>query len=201
MKSKLVISARQIRLILFISLFSAAGMLSADASGETRPNERGPVPGIYVNTYTGNLFYERHDLFIPGRGISLDISFYYNSGRRGINLGMGNGWTSSFSMSYSFKGDNIIIDNPDGRMDEYIKAEDFYETPRGIHARLEEYEPGKFRVTGHHGDMYYFDDPSHRRITKMADRNANLILYQYSGGMLSQITDASGRTINFLWNN
>jgi len=108
----------------------------AFSKGDTKPNEEGPIPGLYVNTYTGNMFYERNDLFIPGRNLSLDISFFYNSGRSNEDWGYGNGWSSSFSIHYYRAGDNIIIENNDGRQDEYRWDGFNFIPPAGIHNTL-----------------------------------------------------------------
>ena len=43
----------------------------------TKANVNGPF-GVKVNTHNGSLFYQRTDIYIPGK-LPLEISFSYNS--------------------------------------------------------------------------------------------------------------------------
>ena len=53
--------------ILTIVLFFHSGIKPVSAQTSTKPNETGPLPGIYVNTYNGNLFFKKEFYRIPGR--------------------------------------------------------------------------------------------------------------------------------------
>ena len=52
----------------------------------------GGVPGISVNTFSGNLFLNRSDLAIPARGIPIDITASYNSIDDDCDGSFGFGW-------------------------------------------------------------------------------------------------------------
>ncbi|WP_427927378.1 DUF6531 domain-containing protein, partial [Acinetobacter baumannii] len=63
---------------LFTTIASIVLVMSVMAQKLNTPNRTGPM-GLEVNTYTGNLFFPRTDGYIAGRGIPIDLSFYYNS--------------------------------------------------------------------------------------------------------------------------
>ena len=167
----------------------------------TKPNETGPWEGMYVNTFTGNFYLENPVYIIPGNGFALDISFYYNSGRTKNDWGYGNGWSFSYNMLYSFTGNDIIIDIPDGQKLLYTWTGSYFAAPRGVYDSLYEYATDKFILQSKYGIRHYFDDASHGKLTKIEDLNGNTITLDYASGDPTQITDASGRIIELSWSN
>ncbi len=165
----------------------------------TKPNEPGPLPGMFVNTYTGNFFYQRADLYIPGKGFPLEVTLSYNSARSNRNNGYGNGWSSSFGMRYRLKEDIFIIEQSDGKEDEYIWEGTHYIAPIGVYDSLIKNTDGEFILYTKYGIKYYFSDSTHKQISKIEDRNGNELNYSYSSGKLAQITDPSGRQLDFTW--
>ena len=164
----------------------------------TRANFAGPY-GVQVNTFTGNLYLDRTDLFIPNQGLSIDLTFSYNSYRDTVNLGFGKGWTFTYSMCYYSDSTGIVVEMPDGRMDLHTRSEDTFLSPKGIFDQLEEYESGKYRLTTKYGMQYFFDDPGHRKLTRILDPNGNTIQIDYSGDKPVLITDPSGRQVTLNW--
>ncbi|MBX3253667.1 MAG: RHS repeat protein [Chitinophagaceae bacterium] len=166
-----------------------------------RPNIEGPA-GLQVNTFTGSLFYQRTDMFIPGRGLSIDLSFSYNSADRAFDPGFGYGWTCSYHQFYikdSATG-SIRLYREDGRKDLYEKKGAVFTPPVGIFDQLVEYETGKYRYRTKSGTQYFFENPSHQKLTRIRDRNGNEIILSYNGNALGSISDASGRTVELVWN-
>lgn len=178
--------------------------LSFNATGQniTRANATGPY-GLKVNTFTGNLYTDRTDLVINHPHLPLDFSFSYNSYRDSLNLGFGKGWTFPYSMCYADSTMNgnaaIIIERPDGRKDTYTESNGIYIPPTGIFDELTEYEAGKFRLQEKYGMSYYFEDNSHKKLTRIVDENSNTIQLTYSGAEIQTITDAAGRNVSFTW--
>lgn len=164
----------------------------------TKPNISCPA-GIAVNSFTGSMFYQRTDLVIPGRGLSLDITFSYNNGETGKDYGYGRGWTFSYNMLYEMDGSNVIIRRSDGRKDVHTFNGSGYDHPAGFFDQLEEYQTGKFRMTTKYGLQYFFDDATHHRLTKIQDPNGNVITITYIGGLPATITDPSGRMLQLNW--
>jgi len=56
--------------------------------------------GISVDTFNGNLIYSRLDLAVPGRGLSTEALFSYNSQWSSVDVGYGYGWQFSYGMWY-----------------------------------------------------------------------------------------------------
>lgn len=154
--------------------------------------------GLQVNTLTGNLFLPRHDLFVPGRGFNLKISFYYNSFLFQENSGFGNGWNFLFNIRYRTEtsGSKTII-RGDGREELYIPlGNGAFKSPTGFFTTLTAYQANKFSLKELDGTTFYFDNPSHQRITKMEEPNGNSINFQYSDTLLTALTTSAGQTIS-----
>ena len=188
-------------IIFFLSLLLITSSISFGQVNITRPNVV-CANGIKVNTYSGSAYYSRTDLRIPGRGLSLDVFFTYNSISALTDLGYGFGWTFSYNMLYKKDSADISVQNMDGMPNKYkfdpITSK--FSPPSGVFETLEEFEPNKFVVKKTDGMSYFFEDASHKRLTKISDRYNNTILLSYQNGLLSSATDPSGRNINFSWN-
>jgi RHS repeat-associated protein len=176
--------------------------LFAEAQNLNSPNKPGPL-GTQVNTLSGNLFIPRTDLVIPARGFDLDISFYYNSYLHFRNYGYGNGWMFEYNIQYNndtVAGRKIILWG-DGREDVYDSIPGgAYKTPRGFYSRLVQYSPGKFRLREKDSITYFFDDPTHRKVTRMQHPNGNSIQFAYTSGRLTSLTNNAGQSIAFSYN-
>lgn len=193
-------------LILVITGFGFKG----SSQNLTKPNIDG-FYGLQVNSYTGSLFYQRTDIYIPNRGLSLNISFSYNSANRYDDYGYGHGWSFELNIFYDtlpkklYDKDGKItstlsgihIHRGDGRSDFYAGGT---QNPKGIFDVLTK-SGSTYILTSKDGTKYYFEDPSHKKVTRITERNGNEIKLSYnSSGQLSKATDASGRIINFTWN-
>ncbi|MCX6224186.1 MAG: DUF6531 domain-containing protein, partial [Bacteroidia bacterium] len=122
--------------ILVVVILQLCPNYHAPAQRITKPNESGPIPGLAVNTFSGNLVYQRTDLTIPGRGISLNITFTYNSGRNQRDWGYGHGWSFSYGMGYRRSGDTVFIDRDDGQRDPFMLSGSQYLPPTGVYEDL-----------------------------------------------------------------
>ncbi|MBI1226856.1 MAG: hypothetical protein GC192_16610 [Bacteroidetes bacterium] len=183
---------------LVFSLFS----LLVSAQNNTRPNVYLPAAtGMQVNSYTGSLYYERHDLFVPGRGLDIDFTFYYNTSIDTTDWGYGYGWTHPYNMNYTIQADTFKLVKSDGRKDYFIKNGSVYTPLTGIFDVLTEYQPGKFLLRSKSGMKYYFDDAANHKLTKMEDRNGNAITPTWTGNLMTLLTDAAGRQITLTYQN
>ena len=181
---------------IFISLLLTATSC-IKAQNINRQNISCPM-GINVNSYTGNLYLERNDLYIEGRKLPIDLTFYYNSVLDTFNLGFGRGWTMQYFMQYETTLKGIRIRRADGFAMDYdqVAAAD-YKAPAGVFDVLVKYalSPVKFLLTDKYGTGYYFDDPVSKRLTQIKEINGNYLNFSYANGMLVQITDAAGRSV------
>ncbi|MCB9340206.1 MAG: hypothetical protein H6577_18955 [Lewinellaceae bacterium] len=162
--------------------------------------------GMEVNTYSGKLFLQRQDLFLSGRGMDIDLQFYYNPyGELGTtDWGYGNGWSHTYYYSYRVQSDTVTIFKPDGRKLDYkrINNGSSFTPPTGVKEFLTEYEPGKYLLRTLYGIEYYFENPTYKKLTKIVDLNGNHITLNWTGFTeLGSIVDASGREITFNWSN
>ncbi len=184
-----------------IILFLYASVASLYAQNINKYNILGPA-GIRVNSFSGSLFYQRNDLYIPGRGPSTDLTFSYNSAATSLDLGYGPGWTMTYSMICKPHGNEVIVRHGDGRKDVYkVSAGNLYHPPAGIFDSLVQYQPGKFKLFSTTGLVYFFENAVHHRLTKVADMNDNSILIGYTDSLATSITDASGRIVSLTYSN
>ncbi len=163
-----------------------------------KPNIIGPA-GLEVNAYTGNLYYQRGDLFLPGKGMALDLRFHYNSAKTALDLGFGPGWMFSYGMCYQLQGQDIIVRMANGQKILYTFTGAGYTPPTGVCNSLLQYQAGKFVLTTKFGIKYYFDNNIHQKLTRIIDRNGNVITLSYVNNLLSTISGTGGRLLQFSW--
>ncbi len=161
-----------------------------------RSNKRGPM-GTQVNTYSGNLFVPRSDFFISSRGFDLRADFFYNSYSYAENVGFGNGWRFFYHIRYRHDtaGAKTIIWG-DGREDRYTATGGAYQAPTGHFAKLTEYQQGKLMLAEPDGTTFWFDNASHKRVTKISEPNGNFLDFHYTDTLLASISTSSGQTFS-----
>ncbi len=186
--------------LLLLILIVSTGLVNAQ--NINNPNKTGPL-GTQVNTLSGNLYIDRTDILIPARGFNLDISFAYNSYNFQQDIGFGKGWSSAYSIGYSIDSNAArVIVWGDGREDVYDSlSNNNYKTPLGFFTKLEEYQPQKYRLTELDGTLYFFDDASHKKVTRMEEPNGNFINFTYTNKQLTNLQNQDGQAINFAYNN
>ncbi len=164
------------------------------------PNATGPM-GIEVNSYTGNLFFERTDFVIPGVEMGIVISFSYNSYNYDINRGFGNGWSFKYNVQYmKDSAENMVIFWGDGREDIYQPlGNGNYQSPIGFFTSLKEYEPGKFSITESSGKKYLFEDNVKKRLTKIEGTNNNFIAIHHTDTLITSLENNFGQSITLTY--
>ncbi|MGV3505398.1 MAG: RHS repeat-associated core domain-containing protein [Adhaeribacter sp.] len=170
------------------------------AQNITRPNIAGPA-GLQVNSYSGNLFFQRTDLQLPGRGPALEMTFSYNSAMSHRDWGFGFGWTHNYNQQYQPDPNGVVMLYADGREDLFWKKGEAYVPPKGVFHTLEAYETSKFKLKAKDGTTYFFENPEHKKLTRIQDRNGNELILEYIGSQLSKLTDGAGRSLTLTWLN
>ena len=156
--------------------------------------------GVSVNLQTGNLFYQRTDLYIRGQGLPLDFTFSYNSASGSVNHGCGYGWTFSYNIHYTEDtAGNFLLTRSAGRQDTFLLNGGSYGPPMGNYDTVENYDGDKFKLTTRYGLKYFFEDSSHKKLTKIEDLFGNSLTLNYTGPLLSQIMHSSGRSVEMTW--
>jgi len=208
-KSQKVISLLCILGMLVASLPNPITQVSAQGGDEperTRSNHDTQVKvlgpsNVRINTWNGNLFYPVPVLTIPGQGLSIELYMSYNSSWHDFATHYSYGWQLSYNMFYvRDENGDIIVVREDGRSDRFINDNGSFLSPVDIYDTLQEYQPGKYMLRTEHGMEFYFDSPIHKRLTRMQDPNGNALTFAYDSDMLlTTITDASGRQVNFTY--
>lgn len=168
------------------------------AQNITKPNIIGPE-GVEINSYTGNLYYERVDYSLPGKGLDLAMVFYYNSAQKNEDVGYGLGWTFEYGIRYAVEADTFSLTWNNGREDDFILDNSTYSAPVGVFDTLSQYQPGKYCLRKTDGMRYYFDDSTHKQLTRITDPNGNSIDLTYQLGLLNKATESGGRELEFDW--
>jgi RHS repeat-associated protein len=180
--------------------FLLIACIAVNGQNLNTPNKMGPM-GTQVNTSTGNLFISRTDIFIPGRGLDLNLSFSYNSYEFGSNSGFGNGWSFSYQIKYRNDSSNVkTIIWGDAREDGYTFNGSAYLPPVGFFDSLVEYQPNKYLLKEVDGTKLYFDNAIHKKITKLEDPNGNTVNFTYTDSILTSITNSAGQSISLTYN-
>ncbi|MEO7308823.1 MAG: RHS repeat-associated core domain-containing protein [Chitinophagaceae bacterium] len=175
--------------------------ITATAQNINKPNKMGPL-GTQVNALSGNFFLPRTDVFLQGRGFDISIAFYYNSFNFNLNTGFGNGW--SFAYNIKLKDDTAnsrTVTWGDGRENNYAALPGGgYRSPKGFFNVLTQYQPNKYLISETDGTRYYFDNNTHRKITRMEEPNGNYINFNYTDSLLSSLVNKAGQSISFSYN-
>ena len=153
-----------------------------------------------VNTATGNYNFEATDLRVPGRGVDLEFTRFYNS--QDITLGpLGNGWSHAFNIYLSdITPSSASVHYSDGKVLNYMNqagTNNFKSSYPGYYDTLVRNDDGTWTLKKPDQRNYQFD--SSGRVTRILDRNNNQISLNYNGSNLSQVTDTVGRTFNFAY--
>jgi RHS repeat-associated protein len=156
-----------------------------------------------VASSSGNFVYEATDLSFAGPGISFSLTRTYNSLDSGSTGGFGSGWSSSQGVSLRYaSGDGSAFDfvGEDGQTLRYLgNADGSFETPDGARATLEQTPAGGHILRDADQTTYTFDGSG--RVVSIKDRNDQGLTYTYSDetGLLQTVTDAAGRSFDFVY--
>jgi YD repeat-containing protein len=148
-----------------------------------------------INPANGNLVFQQSDLYIPGRGVPVDVTRTYNS-RNSAAAGMfGYGWFSNVEAMLVDAGSGPIT-LIDGDYTRHIfgeKAGGGYAAHGGIYLTLEKNADGTYTITEKDQTKIHFNTSG--KVSSIIDSNGNTTALAYNtNGKLSSILDASGRT-------
>jgi hypothetical protein len=150
-----------------------------------------------VNLNNGNLVVAATDFAIPGRGLPLELTRYYNSLVDYSGM-MGMGWRSSFEMYLELAGLNVTICDADGSRHTftYVTDTQFNRPPGDFRKVIRNSADGTYTVTETNGLKYYFAVPQNgkARLSRMVDRFGNTQTLNYDvNGYLTSVAEPSGR--------
>ena len=171
-------------------------LLPLQAQNVIRPKIEGPG-NLLVNSYNGVLFFGLTDFETNKSAMPMQLRFYYNSSASKLDYGYGLGFSLCFEMRYQ---EDVIggvsIESGDGRTDHFIKYGDEFKAPSGVFSTLSRPTNDTYLLTTKDGTKYFFDNPHHRKVTAIEDRNGNHTSFKYQDTLLIEAKDAVGHTIS-----
>ena len=155
--------------------------------------------GDPVNCATGNFTETASDLGIPGRGRSLLLTRTYNAQAAATEAtpdALGWGWTHAYAMSISVDaGGNATVHQENGSTVTFAPSGSSYVAPAWVTASLVKNADGSYTYTLADGRADSFSRAG--VLLSETDRNGYVTTLGYSGGALSSVTDAAGRSLSF----
>ncbi|MFP6768693.1 MAG: DUF6531 domain-containing protein, partial [Planctomycetaceae bacterium] len=173
--------------------------------------------GDTVFLHSGELYLDRVDLEIPGRGFDWRFHRKYRSGIA-FEGPLGHGWEHNYNrrlvvadsnnlavVQLAFpraKVDDVARMDGHGRSDLYqSNGDDSYGVPTGFYTELVKETDGSFTERDSSGNVVTFAAPDADGVAPMsslADRNGNTMSFQYDGnGHLVRVLDTLGRPIDY----
>ncbi|MEA5429213.1 RHS repeat-associated core domain-containing protein, partial [Arcicella lustrica] len=182
----------------FITVLATVS-ISVKAQKTITPNIPAPQ-GLAVNTYTGNLFFQRNEQSLRGTGYRIYQSFYYNAATDTLNYGYGRGWSFYYNIFYRESGDSVIIYHADAKKDVFLLQNGIYKSPTGIYDVLTK-SGTQITLTAKDGSKHIFAESSHKKVTRIQDKNNNYVSISYTSGFPTKVTNTSGRSLLLTWQN
>ncbi|MFI5897483.1 DUF6531 domain-containing protein [Actinoplanes sp. NPDC051513] len=150
--------------------------------------------GATVNTATGAYLRVERDFAMPSSGIPFDHARYYSSGNAATGM-FGAGWSSSYDIRVIAADSGAArVRAEDGSEAVYTAAADgAYSAPAGVRAKLSKVDGG-WQLVPPDRRVLRFDATGLLQSIKNA-RGLGVTLGYTSAGLLSTVTDASGRVV------
>ena len=143
--------------------------------------EQNPLKGAEpVYLHNGEFAYSHQDLFVPGRGLDLDISRTYRS-QREFNGQFGFGWFFDFytRLKKLSNGNMLLVDGSRGRKNEFTySSNDTYSAPAGVYDSLVKNDDGTYSLIKKNGTRFNFD--INGCLVEIVDRNSNTLSFSYT---------------------
>lgn len=156
-----------------------------------------PIVGQPVNVSNGSMWLEQTDFKLPGLGEEIEITRFYNSLIQ-TNGMFGTGWSTKYDESLQFYGDYLVrLNMPDGRA-VYLARETttsvYMPVTPEMYGFITQNADGTFTLTFKDGRKHQFN--SNGTLQWQRDRKGNQTTLNYdTNNVLTEITDASGRTL------
>ena len=153
-----------------------------------------------VNTATGNFMQQVTDASLPGVGISIRFTRYYNSLDTETGGPLGIGWSDNYNARLEIQANgDVLAVTPMGQQLYYTKqSSGSYVGDPGVYASLSK-SGSTYTLVSKDQTTLTFD--SSGKLTSMVDRNGKGLSFAYNGsGRLSTVTDASSRQMTLAYN-
>lgn len=159
--------------------------------------------GLYVqfgssaHIASGNLSHSQELFSSRGGALPVGMTLYYNSLDH-RNGSLGRGWSHSYDVSLKENSDgSVLISEGNWRHKYYKFSNGIYTGQLGNYAALAKNPDGSFTLAHKDGQTYSFNADG--TLASISDRNGNVLSLAYNGVNLATVTDPSGRTIAFAY--
>ena len=172
--------------------------LQTESAGYGSSGDSGVI-GDPVNTATGNYFYQRRDLEIPGIGMPFRFERTYNSRKAAdtneTGFPLGFGWSHNLDVRLQENPPGTFtITWGDGHTETWITDGVGGFIPEiGIFDTLIYEGGGLYTLEKRNRTQYRFD--INGQLASIEDKNGNIQTLNYTGSLLTSITDTVGRSI------
>lgn len=173
--------------------------------------------GDMINVWCGNLLLPQVDLSVGARGYRMQIVRSYNSHNNLVNGPFGYGWTYNYNLYLTNMGISTSYYDGDGSVHSFSTLDmSNYTSPAGKSLNLTVDPSMLFTLREKTGTNYSFDSSNKltlvtdqygnslnvsydfmQRITSISDDSNLMLNFTYSGTLISSITDALNRTIQY----
>ena len=172
----------------------------ASQLGRGGPSTRNQaIVGDPVNTANGNYAYQRTDLSIPTRGLSLEWARAYNSLDPQAGP-LGYGWTHTWNLRLvkDTASNTVVVTFGDSHAEKWTWNGSTYDGAPGIHGVLVKNVDGTFVLIQKDQARYHF--LADGRLAWAEDKNANRTTLTYDGqNRLVTIAEPAGRTLTLAY--
>jgi len=149
-----------------------------------------------INSTTGNFYYEKDDIVIPGR-YPLVFKRFYNA-MSSLDGVLGSNWTHNYNIRLYNNGEQVHIAFDDGHVETYTQLEEgFYAAPADKHNVLAINDNGEFCLHFPTMEQYCFNDSG--ALYCIVDANGHETTLEYEGKLLTSVYSACGK-LSFSYN-
>ena len=154
--------------------------------------------GQPVNVTNGNMWLEQSDYNLSGLGFGISVSRFYNSIVQSSGY-FGFGWSTIFDTNLVEYDDQMLRINMHDRRAVYFgranTTDNFQAVSPDVYGEIIKNTNGTYTLTFKNGSSQHFD--ANGKLIWQKDRNGNQTTLNYdANGILTGVTDASGRTLN-----
>jgi len=151
-----------------------------------------------INLSTGNFFYLKEDIKVPGRH-PLEFKRFYNA-LGGLDGVLGLNWTHNYNIRLFDNGEQVHIVFDDGHVETYTQVDvGFYVAPMGHTKVLTVAADGGFVLTFQTMEQYTFGEGGALHCISDTNGNKTTLEYEGEGILLAKVITASG-SLSFSYN-
>ena len=169
-------------------------VLAADEDGSLGPNQDVPFIADPVHVGTGNYTFSKRLFALPGKGIPLDFTVYYNSLASASTGSLGFGWRHSYDTKLTIASGEVAVNWGSGRVNRFlVDGSSFTSLATQKEVTLSKPDAATYEVMVVKPQLRYRFNTA-GRLLAIVDASGNTVTLTHST-RLDRITDSVGREI------